>query len=73
MPMPMGHDPDRDFRLIHDEINNIYYIQKKRFFFGWKFLGFKFHKHKEALSKLSYLRKEHKKIRTKKHWVVLKD
>lgn len=73
MPGPSLRDSDEDFRLIHDETNNVYYIQKKRFFFGWKFLGFKFHKRKEALSKLTYLRREYKKMRIKKQWVILKD
>ena len=75
MALPGGYiyDPDRDFRLIHDEVNDVYYIQKKRFFIGWKFLNFKFKTRKDANHKLYWLRREYRKQRTKKHYVVLDD
>ena len=73
MPIPGGstYDPDKDYRLLHDEVNEKYYIQKKRFFFGWKFVDFSSIDIDKAKEKLTQLRKEKRKIKVKKRFVVL--
>jgi len=73
MTMPGGHfyDPDEDFRLLFDEVGKKYYIQKKRLIFGWKFLDFKYREKRRAIAKITSLRKDNRKRRVKKRFVVI--
>jgi hypothetical protein len=65
------HSSNEVFRLLHDEENDRYYIQKKRLFCGWKFVDFKSCDKNKAIAKLHKLRAEYKKRRTKKRFVIL--
>ena len=74
MPGSAGRDPDQDFRLLHDEANDDYYIQKRRVFLGgYKFTDYKYDNYKDAIWKLNQLRIENKKRRVKKRFVILDD
>lgn len=72
--MSMPGSPGRmepNFRLLHDEVHDHYYIQKRRLIFGWKFVDFKSCNKSKAVAKLHKLRAEYKKRRTKKRFVIL--
>lgn len=84
MSIPGGtfYNPDEDFRLLHDEISDKYYIQKKRFIVGWKFIShdtvqghlkLEFNNIEEARTKLKELRVENRKRKIKNKYVILKD
>jgi len=80
-------DSDKDFRLVRDKIDGMYYIQKKRFFFGWRFLykettdgwSFAYEKilfkdHDKAKDKLKELRKKNRQYKIKRgRYIVLND
>jgi len=82
MSMPCGGwDPDKDFRLLFDEVDRKYYIQKRRLIIGWKFIEhwpigmpkgkLEFTDINEAKKELDKLRIDHKKRRVKRRYVVL--
>ena len=76
MPGPSMRDPDKDFRLLLDEISNLYYIQKKRFFFGWKFIKddsrrLSFSSEEQAKKTLDRLRKDNRTPKVKGRYSII--
>ena len=71
MSMPRSYDPDGGFRLLFDEVDKIYRIQEKRLIFGWKFLCYRYRELYKAQAKIDMLRREKRKYKIKKQYVVL--
>ena len=72
MPGSAGRNPDEDYRLVHDELNDIYFIQKKGLF-KFKTIDFQFDDYEKAKERLVWLRKENRKTKIGKHLTVLED
>jgi hypothetical protein len=82
MPIPhSSYDPDEDFRIVFDELKNVYLIQKRRLLFGFKFLTepnsngrlrLEFRDLDKAKDEIKRLREDNRKYRFKKRYVVLK-
>lgn len=71
----LGYNPDKKYRLVYDGVGKTYHIQKRRLLFVYKFLPTKFleHEYYGAKHRLDWLRREHRKTRIKKKYVVLED
>jgi hypothetical protein len=62
-----------NFRLVYNETDKTYHIQKKRFWGGWKMLDWNYLQKYKAVVTLNSLREKAIKKRTKKNYVILND
>lgn len=72
MPQELDLHSTLTYRLIHDEVNDKYCIQKKRFFFGYRTF-YRYKNYESARTALGQLRENEKIRRTRNKHVILND